>query len=280
MNVRTEERDRAISGESPRRPEEREVFLSAIREKKEMEELLLHSEKMRALGRMAGGVAHDFNNILTVITGYAELIVDDPAAGARARHYAEQILASTGHAAAINGGLLTFSRRHAAEFRPISLNDIIYERLDFLERLLGNGIRITTRLSAEDPVIVADAVHVGQILMNFASNARDAMPEGGEFTIGTDIVDRSDLTSEQIEQPEADQYAVLTVSDTGKGMDEGTARRIFEPFFTTKEPGRGTGLGLSIVFGLVRQHNGVSMVESEPGKGTVFKVLFPLHLLA
>ncbi|WP_306536640.1 PAS domain S-box protein [Geobacter sp.] len=251
-----------------------------IREKKEMEEQLLHSEKMRALGRMAGGVAHDFNNVLTAITGYAELIVDDPETGAKARHYAEQILASVGHAAGINRGLLTFSRKHAADFRPVSLNDVIEERLDFLERLLGTGIRITAALSAEDPVIVADAVQIGQILMNFASNARDAMPEGGEFTIRTDVVESSNLAPELADHQEAERYAVMTVSDTGKGMDDATSRRIFEPFFTTKEPGRGTGLGLSIVFGLVRQHNGVITVESEPGKGTVFRVLFPLHRVA
>ena len=250
-----------------------------ISEKKEMEEQLFHSEKMRALGRMAGGVAHDFNNILTAITGYAELIADDPSTGEAPRYYAEQILASVGHAAAINRGLLTFSRRHAADFMPVPLNDVIEERLDFLGRLLGTGIRITTALSAEDPVIVADAVRIGQILMNFASNARDAMPEGGEFIIRTEVADRSHVTSEQAVLPEGERYAVMTVGDTGKGMDDVTARRVFEPFFTTKEPGRGTGLGLSIVFGLVRQHNGTITVESEPGKGTVFSVLFPLHRL-
>lgn len=263
--------------------DERQDFLMCdsiardIREKKEMEEQLLHSEKMRALGRMAGGVAHDFNNILTAITGYAELIADDPATGEAARYNAQQILASVGHAAAINRGLLTFSRRHASEFRPVPLNDVIEERLDFLGRLLGKGIRITTALSVADPVIVADPVQIAQILMNFASNARDAMPEGGEFTIRTEIVLRSDVTTEQAILPEAERYALMTVGDTGNGMDDTTARSIFEPFFTTKEPGTGTGLGLSIVFGIVRQHDGAVTVESEPGKGTVFRVLFPLY---
>ena len=247
-----------------------------ITEKKKIEEQLRHAQKMEAVGQLAGGVAHDFNNILTAIVGYGNLLnmkigEEDPL-----KHYVEQVLASTERAAQLTQGLLAFSRKQIINPKPVNLNDIVKRVEKLLARLIGEDIELRVSLAPDDLIVIADTIHMEQILMNLATNARDAMPKGGILTVETEAVR---LDTEFIRAHNYGMeglYALVSVTDTGIGMDEKTAQKVFEPFFTTKEVGKGTGLGLAIVYGIVKQHNGYINVYSEPGKGTAFKLYLPL----
>jgi signal transduction histidine kinase/CheY-like chemotaxis protein len=225
----------------------------------ETEEQLRQAQKMDAIGRLAGGVAHDFNNLLVAINGYSELL-----AGAledrRARGFAEQIRAAGDRAAALTQQLLAFSRQQVLQKEVIDPNTVIEELQAMLARLLGEGLRIDLDLAPALPPIEADANQLGQVILNLAVNARDAMDGSGTLRIAT----RADGAD-----------AVIVVSDTGAGMDEKTQSRIFEPFFTTKDVGRGTGLGLSTVYGIVAQSGGTISVDSRVGLGTTFEIRFP-----
>jgi two-component system NtrC family sensor kinase len=244
--------------------------------RRNLEMQLRQAQKMEAMGTFAGGIAHDFNNMLTVIIGHATLLTmkmakDDPLA-----HDVRQILASADRATSLTQSLLAFSRKTLFETRPANLNDIIGRVEQLLARLLREDIEVRTTLSKEDMTVMADPVQIEQVLMNLATNARDAMPQGGIFCIGTEVMelDREFIRVHGYGTP--GRYASLTCSDDGVGMDKETAQRIFEPFFTTKEIGRGTGLGLSIVYGIVQHHNGFINCYSEPGKGTTFRIFLPL----
>jgi two-component system, cell cycle sensor histidine kinase and response regulator CckA len=243
-----------------------------ITEKKKLEEQLLQSQKMEAIGTLAGGVAHDFNNILTAIIGYASILKMRMAADSPLREYANEILGASERAANLTGSLLSFSRKQPINLRPVSLNQIISGISNLLYRVIGEDIEFSCHLYHEPLIVLADNGQIEQVLMNLVANARDSMPNGGLLTIRTEpaVVD----SSHAYLQPGT--YALMTVSDTGRGMDESTRQRIFEPFFTTKELGKGTGLGLSIVYGIIRQHNGEIKVDSEPGIGTVFSVYLKL----
>jgi len=245
-----------------------------ITEKKKLEMALAQSQKMESVGLLAGGVAHDFNNILTTIMGYAnvlrmEMRDDDPS-----RNDVDEILAASERAVQVTRSLLAFSRKQVISPKPENLNEIVKRIEKFLLRVIGEDVEFRTLLAGEALIVMADVGQMEQVLMNLATNARDAMPDGGVLTVMTERVDVDRSVPGALVEPGA--YAVVTVSDTGSGMDEETMRRIFEPFFTTKPTGGGTGLGLSIVYGIVRQHDGTIHVYSEPGQGTTFKIYLKL----
>ena len=248
----------------------------AEEERVKLQSQLLQSQKMESIGQLAGGIAHDFNNILAAIVGYGSLVQmkmrdDDPS-----RLYLDQILASAERAAELTQSLLAFSRKQVINPKNIDLSDAIHKVEKFLSRVIGEDILLTTALSAERLTIYADVMQIEQVLMNLATNARDAMPKGGRLMIETGRVSLDDgyVRTHGFGLP--GHYALLTVSDTGEGMDEQTRTKIFEPFFTTKELGRGTGLGLAIIYGIVKQNKGYINVYSEVGRGTTVKIYLPL----
>ena len=246
-----------------------------ITERRKLEDQLRQAQKMEAIGQLAGGVAHDFNNILTAITGYGNLLVRKTNAGDTLRHYAEQILTSAERAARLTGSLLAFSRKQVFEMKPVDLNDIVKGVDKLLRRLIGEDIELRTIVTGANLIIMADSGQIEQVLMNLVTNARDAMPSGGTLTIETGELEVDESWRREHGFERVGAYTLLAVSDTGTGMDEDTRSRIFDPFFTTKEIGRGTGLGLAIAYGIVKQHGGVINVYSEPGKGTTFRIYFP-----
>ena len=247
-----------------------------ISDVRKLEEQVRLAQKMEAVGTLAGGVAHDFNNLLSVIQGSVDLALGEKD-DAEVREDLADISIAVDRAAQLTRQLLTFGRRQVLEPRPLDLNGLVADTVRMLARIVGEDIRVAQKASAEALIIQADPGQVEQVVMNLAVNARDAMPEGGEVAIFTQHIhlDADFCASHPWARP--GDYALLTVSDTGTGMDTATQERIFEPFFTTKELGRGTGLGLAVVYGIVKQHNGFIHVYSELGKGTTFRVYFPLH---
>jgi PAS domain S-box-containing protein len=235
-----------------------------VTERRLLEEQLRQSQKMESIGRLAGGVAHDFNNILTAIRGYAELLLIDLADDAPARESAAEIARAAGRAAALTGQLLAFSRKQVLRPQRLDLNEIVSGMSSMLARMLGEDVVLTTALESELRPTLADPTQVEQVLLNLAVNARDAMPKGGRLRLRTANVDL-----------DSGPHVALVVADTGTGMDEETAARIFEPFFTTKDVGAGTGLGLATVDGIVAQSGGAIDVTSEPGVGTTFTICLP-----
>ncbi len=245
-------------------------------EKQKIEEQLIQAQKMESIGTLAGGIAHDFNNMLTAILGFGGLIQSNMAEDDPNLLYLKEILKAAERAAHLTQGLLTFSRKQIINPKPENINNIVASVRKMLERLIGEDIELKTILADEELIVMADSGQIEQVLMNLATNARDAMPDGGILTIMTESLN---ITQEFIRMHgygEQRKYAVISVSDTGKGMDEKTRKRIFEPFFTTKELGRGTGLGLAIVYGIVKQHHGYVNCYSEPDRGTTFKIYLPL----
>jgi len=239
-----------------------------------LEQQLVQSQKMEAIGRLAGGVAHDFNNLLTVITGYARLLERQMAAGNPSGENLEPILTAANRASQLTRQLLAFSRRQVFQLKPVKLNAVVVEIEKMLERMTGEHIQLRTALHPELGLVQADSSQMAQIIMNLALNARDAMPQGGVLTIETANVDFDKYAKEGEGQP-ASTSVMLSVSDTGTGMTKEVQARIFEPFFTTKEVGKGTGLGLATVYGIVKQTGGEISVQSELGRGTTFKVYLP-----
>jgi PAS domain S-box-containing protein len=251
-----------------------------ISQHKKLEEQLFQAQKMEAIGQLAGGVAHDFNNLLTAIIGYGSLLRAEIAQDDKLCSYTQQILSAAERAATLTNDLLTFSRKQLITPRPVDLNKIIRDIEKLLSRIIGEDIELTTAFPQRELPIVADSTQIEQVLLNLATNARDAMPLGGTLIISTD---RADLDREFISTHgygKSGPYAILSFEDSGTGMDERTRERIFEPFFTTKEVGKGTGLGLAIVYGIIKQHDGYINAYSEPGKGTTFKIYFPLFQAA
>lgn len=251
-------------------------FLADVSERKQLEEQFRQSQKLEAVGRLAGGVAHDFNNLLTVIMGYVEMLLAEPAPNQEFADYAHEIQSAADRAGALTAQLLAFSRRQIAQPRVLNLNEIVERSLKLLGRVIGEDISIKTHLDPSLGQIRADSTHIDQALMNLVVNARDAMPRGGTVTIETGNIMLDESYAGRHIGVEPGPYAMLAVSDNGIGMTAEIRERIFEPFFTTKESGKGTGLGLSIVYGVVKQNNGDILVYSEPGQGTSFKLYFPL----
>ena len=245
-------------------------------EKEELEEKLRHSQKMEAIGTLAGGVAHDFNNILMAINGYGTLIQIELEEGSKLWTYAEQIVKAGDRAANLTHRLLAFTRKQIIAPRPIVIDETITNIEKMLVRLITEDVELRLNLNATDAVVVVDPGQLDQVLINLVANARDAMPQGGTITIATRAVTLDDDFVKRHDQENAGGYAQVTVSDSGDGMAENVIGRIFDPFFTTKEVGKGTGLGLSMVYGIVRQHNGIIEVDSEIGKGSSFRIYLPL----
>ena len=244
-------------------------------EKARLESQLFRARKMEAIGALAGGIAHDFNNIFTVITGYGALMKMEMGESNPLNAYVDNIVSSAEKAAHLTQSLLSFSRQQPIALTRIDLNESLRSVGRLLGRLLTENIVIRTLLTAGDVTIMADATQVDQILLNLAANARDAMPEGGVLSIETSVVELDEEFRRRHGFGAPGRYALLSVSDTGMGLDESIREKIFDPFFTTKETGKGTGLGLSTVYGIVKQHNGFITVYSEPGMGTAFHIYLP-----
>ncbi|HUB80779.1 MAG TPA: PAS domain S-box protein [Bryobacteraceae bacterium] len=251
------------------------AFVSDISQRKRLEEQLLHAQKMEAVGRLAGGVAHDFNNMLTVISGYNRMILDELSTMDPLRGYAEEILKAADRAGALTNQLLAFSRRQIMQPRVINVNAVIIQTQKMLQRLIGEDIELVLDLGVNVGNIKADPGHVEQAIVNLAVNARDAMPMGGHLRIETSdvVLDENYARTHMGVKP--GEFTMIAVSDDGHGMEAEVRRHIFEPFFTTKEKGKGTGLGLATVYGMVKQTGGDIWVYSEPGQGTTFKLYFP-----
>ena len=242
----------------------------------QLEQQLLAAQRMEAVGRLAGGIAHDFNNMLAVMSSYGELTLDQLEGNEPARKDVQVMLNATVRAAALTRQLLAFSRRQLLELKMLDINRIVANMEKMLLRVIGEDINLRTKMSPDIGSVRADESQIEQIIMNLAVNARDAMPTGGTLTIETARKHLDEHYVKSHVEVEPGDYVMLAVTDTGTGMDEETQRRVFEPFFTTKPIGKGTGLGLSTVYGIVKQMEGLVYVYSEPGKGTCFKVYFPL----
>jgi PAS domain S-box-containing protein len=243
---------------------------------KRLEAQFLQAQKMEAVGQLAGGVAHDFNNLLTIITGYSDLVLAGLDRCDDMRGMIEEIHKAGERAAALTRQLLAFSRKQVLQPRVLDLNDLVVDVQKMLGRLIGEDIQLFTTLSPSLGRVKADPGQIEQILVNLAVDARDAMPDGGELVVETsDVMVDAALTRDTPELRPG-RYTVLSFTDTGCGMDKQTLDRIFEPFFTTKGQGRGTGLGLATVYGIVKQSGGYVYAQSEPGKGSVFKVYLPV----
>ena len=251
------------------------IAMHDITERKQLEEQLRQSQKMEAVGRLAGGIAHDFNNLLNVITGYGELISERLPQGDPMGAKVDQIKKAAQRAASLTRQLLAFSRKQVIEPRVLDLNALLADLDKMLRRMIGEDIEMSTVEGQPLGRIKADPGQIEQIVMNLVVNARDAMPQGGKLTLGTANVDLDHAFARRNAGARAGAYVLLSVGDTGTGMDPETQSHIFEPFFTTKEMGKGTGLGLATVYGIVKQNNGYIEVESAPGRGACFRVYLP-----
>ncbi len=251
------------------------VSITNVTEQRGLEEQLRQSQKMEAIGRLAGGVAHDFNNLLTVILNYGQMAADELPAVSPLRKKIDAILDCGNRAASLTQQLLAFSRKQMIEPKVLDLNNVLTRMEKMLRRLLGEDIELINKMDPSIGMVVADAGQIEQIAMNLAVNARDAMPKGGKLIIETRNEDL-DLSFQKVHaEIREGHYVMFAISDTGTGMTPEVMSRIYEPFFTTKEVGKGTGLGLSTVYGNVKQNGGHILVYSEVGHGTTFKVYLP-----
>ena len=246
-----------------------------VTERKFLEDQLRQSQKMEAIGQLAGGVAHDFNNLLTAINGYSSLALQRIEGNASVKTYLEEIKKAGDRAANLTRQLLAFGRKQILQPLPLNLNDAVTDMNKMLRRLIGEDIQFSAKLATDVKRVKADPGQIEQVLVNLVVNARDAMPRGGSLTIETANAELSREYASRHVGVSAGAYVVLAVSDTGTGMEEEVKRHIFEPFFTTKEKGKGTGLGLSTVYGIVKQSGGNISIYSEPNQGTTFKVYLP-----
>lgn len=249
--------------------------LADVSEQKRLESQLLQAQKMEAVGRLAGGVAHDFNNFLTVIMGHGDLMLQTLPADHPARGSIQEISKVAERAAALTNQMLAFSRKQVLAPVVVNLNNLVTDIETMLRRLVREDIHLTRNLDPDLFPVKVDPGQMGQVLMNLVVNARDAMPEGGNIAIRTTNVELTEATARELAGIQPGSYAVLTVQDSGCGMDESIKSHIFEPFFTTKQKGKGTGLGLAMVYGIVKQSGGNIFVQSEPGQGTAFHIYLP-----
>jgi PAS domain S-box-containing protein len=250
-------------------------FYRDITERKKFQEHLSQSQKMESIGVLAGGIAHDFNNILTAILGHSEIIRKNSVLDVKSTNSLGVIEDASRRAGRMISRLLGFARKSKYEIVPLQLNDVVYDTLKLLERVIDKNIELTVELDSHLPLIQGDTNHIEQIVMNLIINARDAMPKGGKIVIKTSVVDVVQGMPDIPNYILPGEYIVFSLSDTGTGIPKDILNRIFEPFFTTKERGKGTGLGLSMVYGAVKEHKGYITVASEPGAGTLFTIYLP-----
>lgn len=256
------------------------AYMASIRDttdKRLLEDRIRQSQKMEAIGRLAGGVAHDFNNLLTVIMGSVDLLSEELPPEDSRRQYVEEISRSSEHAAALTRQLLAFSRRSVTNPEALDLGVVVGDVERMLRRIIGEHIELVTQYEPGLGTVLADPMQIGQVVMNLAINARDAMPAGGTLTIRTGNVHLGVAEADAYDDAAPGDYVCLEVSDTGTGMDDETRARLFEPFFTTKPRGKGTGLGLATVYGIVKQANGSITVQTALGRGTTFSIFLPVH---
>ncbi len=246
-----------------------------ITEARELEDQLRQAQKMEAVGRLAGGVAHDFNNVMTVILGYSAVLLQELSQNSSARSFVQEIHRAGERCAALTGQLLAFSRKQMLQPISLDLHQVIRDLMALLKNLIGEHITIVLQLDPASRWVKADAVQLEQVLLNLAVNARDAMPHGGTLTIETDQVFPDQVWGSEHDSRVARTYVRVRVHDTGAGIDPAAKPKIFEPFFTTKPVGQGTGLGLSTVYGIVHQSGGTIAVESAMGQGTTMTVFLP-----
>jgi PAS domain S-box-containing protein len=247
-----------------------------ITERRNLENQIRQGQKMEAVGRLSGGIAHDFNNLLGVIIGYGEMLQEGIAPGDSLRMCVDEILGAGRRAASLTRQLLAFSRQQVLEPKVLDLGEVIADTEKMLQRVIGEDIELRTAFAADLGRVKADQGQIEQVLLNMAVNARDAMPDGGKLAIEASNAIMSDSDIRRYSYPvKPGEYVLLTISDTGTGMDAATRAHIFEPFFTTKEKGKGTGLGLATAYGVVKQSDGYIEVESELGSGTTFKIYLP-----
>jgi len=251
-------------------------FVRDITERRILEEQLRRSQKLEAIGRLAGGVAHDFNNILMSIVGAADLMLLDLRPGSLAYDEAHEIKRSVQRGASLTRQLLAFSSRQATRPQLLAINDVVGGMDTMLRRLIGPEIEIKISLQPEITKVRVDPSQIEQVVLNLVVNARDAMPNGGRVTVAVDSVELDETAAIGLVEGHAGKYARISVTDTGMGMDDRTKAQLFEPFFTTKDQGKGTGLGLSIVYGIAKQNGGYITVVSEPGRGASFQVWLPV----
>jgi nitrogen-specific signal transduction histidine kinase/CheY-like chemotaxis protein len=256
---------------------ERELRAAILRrERTTLEEQFRQAQKMEAVGRLAGGVAHDFNNLLTVITGYSDLLLNRGELKDNQRTALEEIRRAAERGGALTHQLLAFSRRQPLQLRTVQINELVMQLQKLLRRLIGEDVSLAILPGAPEDSVEADPGRIEQVLMNLVVNARDAMPEGGSLTIETANVN----VSPQFLAPHLGvtpgRYVMLSIADTGHGMDAETLSHIFEPFFTTKMQGRGTGLGLATAYGIIRQSGGAIQFDSEVGRGTTACIYLPV----
>jgi signal transduction histidine kinase/ActR/RegA family two-component response regulator len=245
-------------------------------ELRESQQMVLRQERLAAVGQLSAGVAHDFNNILTVIQGHAELLLMSPVMKSESMHSLNEIALAATRAAKLTQQLLAFSRKQVMRSKNVSLMEVTSNLASMLTRALGERIVMRLKNSGDVPPVYADPAMIEQVLMNLVVNARDAMPDGGEVTIGMEVVELSEQQERQDAEARGGKFVCVSVGDTGSGMDAATLKRIFEPFFTTKDVGKGTGLGLATVYGIMKQHRGWVDVDSTVGKGTTFRIYFPV----
>jgi PAS domain S-box-containing protein len=250
-------------------------LVANMQQLKETQVQLLQSQKMDAIGRLAGGVAHDFNNLLTAITGYTELLIDSIPIEAPMQGDLKEIKKAADRAAALTHQLLAFSRRQPLQTALSDLNNLVINMQKLLKRLLGEDIELNTMLEPSLARVKVDEGQIEQVLMNLAVNARDAMPEGGMLTIKTENLMLNEFSPESIKYGHIGKFVRMSISDTGAGIEKSMIEKIFDPFFSTKGPGEGTGLGLSVVYGIIQQHEGWIHVISEPDQGALFEIFFP-----
>lgn len=250
-------------------------ILRDITEQKKTKEQLINVQRMEAIGLLAGGIAHDFRNMLTPIIGFAHLIKMQIKEDSIIYDYANKIIAAAEKASELAQGLLAFSRKQLLEMKPLLVDNLIEDFTKIISRIIGEDIELKIRLNSGKNLVIGDITQIKQIIMNLITNARDAMPKGGVLSINTELIDMDDNFIKFHGFGKPGKYVLISVSDTGVGIEETIKSRIFEPFFTTKSPDRGTGLGLAIVYGIVKQHGGYVDVYSKPGFGSTFNIYLP-----
>ncbi len=276
LEALVEQRTTDLSGAIRRLQEEIDERQRIDKELAAVNEQLRQSQKMEAVGLLAGGIAHDFRNMLLTISGCGYILHKRLKGGDDHQKYVDQILTTTKRANDLTQSLLAFSKGQIMDTRYIDINRVIIKTADLLKRIIGEDIELSLELSDRNLSVYADSGQIEQVIMNLATNARDAMPSGGALNIETDIIDMNGETIKRQGFGIPGTYVLVTVADTGTGIDISLKERIFEPFFTTKEFGRGSGLGLSIAYGIITQHSGYMTVDSEPGRGARFRIYLPL----